>query len=129
MNEPALWDRWKLSDIERQLRTLESTSRRILDRLPPERRSGDEVDARIADRMVPKIEQDVETLLLEIRSLRTSVDRLSDRPEPESTGCFRFMIGVLAIFILVLTIKVYRNVRTLVERPAAVGAASSGTSR
>lgn len=129
MNEPALWERWKLSDIEHQLRTLESTSRRILDRMPPERRSRDEVDAQIADRTVPKIERDVQTLLIEIRSLKTTVDRLADRPAPESTGCFRFLMWVMTILILVFTIKVYRNVRTLMERPVAVGSTSSGGSR
>jgi hypothetical protein len=128
-NEENLIDRWKLRDIERLLKTLESKSQRILDRMPPERPIGAEVDARIADQYVPEIQRDVKTLLLELRFAKERLDRLADRPEPESTGCFRFLVLLGMAFVLAFTIKIHRNVRALVNRPVAIERAQSGVSR
>jgi hypothetical protein len=128
-NEANLIDRWKLRDIEHLLKTLESKSQRILDRMPPERPIGVEVDARIADQDVPEIQRDVKTLLLELRFAKERIDRLADRPEPESTGCFRFFMVLGMAFLLAYTIKIHRNLRTLVDRPVAIEKAQPGVSR
>ncbi len=128
-NEPVMIDRWKLQDIEHLLKRLESRSQRILDRMPTQHAPGAQVDARIADQYVPEIQRDVKTLLLELRFAKEHLDRLADRPEPESTGCFRFLMVVGVAFVLAFTIKIHRNVRTLVERPVAIEKAPSGVSR
>jgi hypothetical protein len=128
-NEENLIDRWKLRDIEHLLKSLESKSQRILDRMPPECSIGAEVDARIADRYVPEIQHDVKTLLLEVRFAKERLDRLADRPEPESTGCFRFLMMLGVGFILAFAFKTHGKVQELLHRPVAIEKAQSGVSR
>ena len=127
--EANLVDRWKLRNIEHLLQRLESRTQRFLDRMPPERPLGAEVDSRIADQYVPEIQRDVKVLLLEVRFAKERLDRLADRPEPESTGCFRFLMVLGMTFVLAFSIKIHRNVRALADRPAAVEKAPPGVSR
>jgi hypothetical protein len=119
-DEPGVMDRWKLMEIDQLLKRLDSRSQRILARMPQERPIGTEVDARIADRYVPDIRSDVKTLLLELRFVKERLDRFGDRPEPESTGCFRFLMVLGMAIVLAFTIKIHRNVRTLVDRPVPI---------
>jgi hypothetical protein len=127
--EANLMDLWKLRDIEYQLRALESRSQRILDRMPRGRPLGAEVDARLADQYVPEIQRDVKTLLLELRFVKERLDRLADRAEPESTGCFRFLMVLGLAFVLAISIRTHGKLKALVDRPVVVEKTPPGVSR
>lgn len=128
-HEANLMELWKLREIEYQLRALESRSQRILDRMPPERPLGAEVDARLADQYVPEIQRDVKTVLLEIRFVKERLDRLAAQPEAESTGCFRFLMVLGTAFVLAFSIRTHGKVKALVDRPVVVEKTPPGVSR
>jgi hypothetical protein len=127
--ETDFLERWTLIDIKHALKNLESRSERILDRMPSKPPLGAQVDAQIADRCVPGIQQDIKMLLLEVRFVKERLDRLTDRPEPESTGCFRFIMIIALAVVLFFSVKINRNVRALADHPSAVEQAQPETPR